>query len=196
MLQSLIRADRSVFRFINQEWTHPFLDAILPFFRNPFFWSPVYLFLLLFVGINFPKKLLWWTLFFLITFALTDSISTRIFKELFERARPCWDGITASSARMLIPCSHSFGFVSSHAANHFGMSTFIFFTMRHLTGRWLQLVFVWAFLVCYAQVYSGAHFPLDVICGGLLGFLIGRYMAALFQKRNQGLLHNVNLPLQ
>jgi membrane-associated phospholipid phosphatase len=52
------------------------------------------------------------------------------------------------------------------------MAFFIYRTLRH-TSRWWSLVFVWAFMISYAQVYVGVHYPLDVICGGMVGSLIG-----------------------
>ncbi len=39
---------------------------------------------------------------------------------------------------------------------------------------YIVLLFViYAFLIAYGRVYMGAHFPIDVIVGGVLGFLSG-----------------------
>jgi undecaprenyl-diphosphatase len=46
-----------------------------------------------------------------------------------------------------------------------------------------SLFFVWALLICYAQVYVGVHYPLDVIGGGVLGIIIGTLSAGFFQRR-------------
>ena len=83
---------------------------------------------------------------------------------------------------MLIPCSGAYSFVSSHAANHFGMSIFIFGTLRNLLNRNLWLVFVWAFLVSISQIYVGAHFPGDVLGGSILGLLIGYTTMKFYNK--------------
>ena len=173
MLEKIIEVDRYFFKLINQEWASPWLDALLPFFRNQFTWVPVYFFLLLFGYFNFRQRLIPWIVFFLLTFALTDLISTQIFKAYFQRPRPCWDHLISNHVRMLIPCSHAYSFVSSHAANHFGMAIFIFGTLRNLFNQKIWLVFVWASLVSLSQVYVGAHFPGDVIGGSMLGLLIG-----------------------
>jgi membrane-associated phospholipid phosphatase len=174
MLNSLIETDYHLFRLLNQEWTNPVFDIVMPIIRNQFTWVPVYFFLLSFGYHHFRKRLLLWVGFFLLTFTLTDLISTQIFKAYFERPRPCWNMVTQSQARMLIPCSHAFSFVSSHAANHFGISTFLFITLSpFFRRRFLSIVFLWAMMICMAQVYVGAHFPGDVVAGGLLGILIG-----------------------
>lgn len=190
MLKPILQFDRYLFHFINQEWRNTFFDWIMPFLRNQFTWTPVYLFLLLFVWINFKQKTIWWVLFFLATFAVTDIVSAQLIKVIVERPRPCWDPVTANTARMLIPCSHSYSFVSSHAANHFGLSMFIFQTMKHFAKPWVWLVFVWAALVAYGQVYTGAHFPLDVLCGAIFGLIAGKLTARIFKKEFTGLQLN------
>jgi membrane-associated phospholipid phosphatase len=189
MLQPVISFDRQFFQLINQQWSNSLFDVLMPFIRNQYTWVPLYLFLLVLVLVNFRTRGLWWVLFFLACFALTDLVSAQLFKPFFERLRPCNDAFTAPGVRMLIPCSGSYSFVSSHAANHFGMAMFIFLTMKSFAKPWVWLVFVWAALVSIAQVYVGAHFPLDVACGALLGMVLGRFASYHFTRQFGGLQH-------
>ena len=41
-----------------------------------------------------------------------------------------------------------------------------------LSGRWSLLVWAAAFVVAFARVYVGAHFPVDVLGGLLLGWTV------------------------
>ena len=176
--------DRAVFRIINGELTHPFLDSILPWMRISNHWLPLYLFLLAFVTINFKTRGLWWFIFFVSTIALTDMIGTYIFKHNIQRLRPCNDPEFLMHVRLLLErCAGGFSFISNHAANHFGMATFFYLTFRKILPRVAWIAFAWAAVVAYAQVYIGVHYPLDILAGILLGILVGHLTANLFNKR-------------
>jgi undecaprenyl-diphosphatase len=60
---------------------------------------------------------------------------------------------------------------------------FSVFTFRHLLKKWVWIPFLWAAIIGYAQVYVGIHYPLDVICGTLLGLLFGFLTGSFFNKR-------------
>ena len=184
ILQSLEQFDRWLFQKINGQWTNSFFDFIFLFFRQSAFWMPLYLFLFVFVAINFKRNWWWWVVLFLCTVALTDMIGTRVFKHVVERLRPCDDPVFASSVRLLLKnCAPGYSFVSNHAANHFGLATFFYFTLRNYIPKWSWLVWLWAFSIAYAQIYVGIHYPLDVICGALLGILFGLFMAMFFNRK-------------
>jgi undecaprenyl-diphosphatase len=177
------RWDRDAFLKINGDWTLPVLDAILPFMRHSYTWMPLYLFIFLFVIFNFRRHSFWWILLFVCTIALVDMTGTYVFKHNFQRLRPCANPDLTSMVRMLVDHCAGYGFTSNHAANHFGMAAFMFITFRPVFKNWMWLAFAWAFLVGYAQVYVGLHYPLDVIAGALVGLILGLSMGALFNKR-------------
>jgi membrane-associated phospholipid phosphatase len=191
MLKSVFKFDYFIFRLINQEWHHPVADNLMILFRNPYFWSPLYLFLVSFIIIKYPRNAIRLIGLTLLAFCITDLVSTQFFKAYIERPRPCWDWSATTGARMLIPCSNSFSFVSSHAANHFGISTFLFISFKKMTGIRYKSLFLWAFIVCYAQLYVGAHYPTDVIGGALLGILVGYLTAKLFTPKAEILKSNL-----
>jgi undecaprenyl-diphosphatase len=181
--ESLQSIDQSLFVYINRVATHPWLDTIMPFFRESTFWIPFYLFLIVFVFVNFGKKGWVWLLFAFITVLLTDQLSSSIIKNWVQRPRPCADPLFSDQVRLLLDhCSGGYSFTSSHATNHFGVATFLFVTLGRFISNWKYLIFIWAALICYAQVYVGVHYPLDVIFGALLGFAIGHFVYWVYQK--------------
>ena len=184
MLTELKNWDRWLFTKINQDWTTPFLDTLFPFWREAMTWIPLYLFLLLFVLINFGKKAWPWIIGLILTVTFTDQISSHILKPLVDRPRPCHDVLLADHIRLLLNyCSDSKSFTSSHAANHFGVGIFIFYTLKSYFKNWSYLFLIWAATVSYGQIYIGVHYPLDVLGGAILGSGIGYLMAFFFNKK-------------
>ena len=178
--------DRYLFLKINTSWTNPFLDAVLPWWRDSNTWAPLYLFLILFVVINSKKQAFFWILAAIVTLVLTDQISSSLVKPLFARLRPCSDPSLINQVRLLLPnCSGGYSFTSSHATNHFGFAIFVFITLKPLIKKWGNLLFLWAATISFSQVYVGVHYPLDILSGAILGLLIG-YTTAYFFKKWQG----------
>lgn len=177
--------DQRLFIELNSMHTNSFFDSLMPFLRNGPNWYPLYVFLGAFVLLNFRSRGGWWILFFISTIAITDMTGTYIFKHNVERLRPCADPDFFFHVRLLVDrCSGGYSFVSNHAANHFGMATFLFLTFKPVMKRWSWIFFLWAALIAYAQVYVGVHYPLDVLSGAIIGILAGTLTGFVFNKRH------------
>ena len=182
-MNKLARFDKELFNLINGKWHNDFFDAVMPFLRNANFWLPLYLFLFLFVLSNFRKNAWWWIFFFAGTVILANFISSNVIREIFFRLRPCNDPAMADNIRVLVNYRpQSSGFISSHAANHFAMAAFLYLTLKDYIGKWGLLFFLWAFIIVYAQVYVGVHYPFDILRGTLIGFVFGYLSAKAFNK--------------
>ncbi len=178
-MDQLFYWDQVIFEAINSGMVNPFFDWLMPLFRNQFIWLPVYVFFAAFFVYNFPPKGFYILLFGLLTFMLSDQLSAHILKPLAERLRPCNDPVFSYFVRLLIPCGSGFSFPSAHATNHFAFSVFLI-SVIPLRMRWvLPFALIWASGVCFAQVYVGIHYPLDVIFGALLGASIGLVTSSL-----------------
>src|ERR1700722_559421 len=175
----MLQFDYWLFSKINQQWTNSFFDSIFLSVRESEFWIPFYLFLLVFAVLNFSKKGCWWALGFILTVSLSDIVSSHIIKEIIFRPRPCTDPYIRFIAQY---CPVSSSFTSLHACNHFAMAMFIYFTFKQIS-KWWRLVFLWAAVISYAQVYVGVHYPSDIFCGAIVGSFIGYYMSKYFTKR-------------
>jgi membrane-associated phospholipid phosphatase len=181
--KQVLQFDYWLFTKINQRWVNPFFDIILPFVRQQEFWYFFYLFLLVFVLYNFGIKGCWWAASLFMTAIISDLFSSSIIKSSVSRLRPCRDPDWADKVRVLVNyCPQSSGFTSSHACNHFAAAWFIFITLNQ-TGSWRWLVFAWAFIISYAQIYVGVHFPLDILGGAVIGSGIGYGMSIFFRKQ-------------
>jgi undecaprenyl-diphosphatase len=188
MMEQLLQYDKHLFKVINYQWSNPFFDWLMPWLRNSNMWNPLYLFLVLLVTINFKKTGWWWVVFAAGTVILTDFVSSSIIKHNIIRLRPCNDTDIASWINVLVgyrPQSSSF--TSSHATNHFGMAMFLYLTLKTRFKIWPILFFLWAFSISFAQVYVGVHYPIDILCGGLIGILIG-YLSGRSFNKNYGLV--------
>jgi membrane-associated phospholipid phosphatase len=182
-LKPLLRFDHWLFHKINQVWISPFFDLIMPFIRQQEFWYFFYLFLLVFILYNFGIRGCWWAVTLIMTVIIGDLFSSSLIKNLIFRFRPCRNPDLADQVRVLVNyCPQSSSFTSSHACNHFAAAWFIFITLNQ-TGSWRWVLFLWAFIICYAQVYVGVHFPLDILGGAILGSSIGLAMSKFFKMQ-------------
>ena len=183
-MQKILSLDRAAFEYVNSHFHNSVLDWIMPLVRNQTTWNPLYLFMMLFVTINYKKNGWKWVLFAAITVFLSNYISSNLIKENIARLRPCNDPELASKINFLIGYKpQSSSFTSSHATNHFALAGFFYFTLKNQVGKIIWIFPIGAAIICFAQVYVGVHFPLDVICGGIIGYLFGYLCATSFNKR-------------
>ena len=179
---AVIYCDHVAWYYMNFQWRNAFLDNFLPYMRNPYFWAPLYFFLLVFMPYKFRAKGWLWCLGFLLSFIITDQITATIMKPYFHRLRPCHNPALSSVIHLLVDCGGQYGFPSSHAANHFSIGVFSAVTLtRHLKWIW-PVAILWAAVVAYAQVYVGVHFPLDITVGALIGIVTGVVTGRVFNR--------------
>lgn len=183
LLHTLNKWDAALYIKINATWIHPWADALLPILRTPETWIPLYVLLLLFVLYKFGWKAWPWIIMAALAPALGDIISSHFIKEWVSRMRPCNEPSLEPYARELLHyCPGNGSFTSSHAVNHFAMATYFYATMKSLFRRGAWLFWLWAVVICYAQVYVGVHYPGDVLGGAILGTVIGGALAYSFHQ--------------
>jgi len=169
MIEQLSIWDELLFLWLNSfhaDW----LDPIVFQLTKTITWLPLFLFLIYKIYRHDPKNSWWVFGGVALTILFADQITSSFMKPFFERLRPChddrWDGLIHNYER----CGGLYGFASSHAANTFGMATFLNLKMRKkvLYFGWL---FLYAALVSYTRIYLGVHYPLDLFVGALVGML-------------------------
>lgn len=120
---------------------------------------------------------------------VADQVSSGLIKHLVERLRPTHDPSLGSMVHIVNDYrGGKFGFVSSHAANFFAVTTLL----SLITRRKLVLIplTTWALLQCYSRVYLGVHYPGDIMGGIIVGVLTGW----LTWRLMRWIQHRWNLP--
>lgn len=180
MIEQLINWDKSLLLYLNGMHTD-LCDFVMYWMSDKFIWIPFYLFLIYLVIRNYK----WRTFDIIIAVALlitiSDMTSVYLFKEVFHRLRPCQDPEMRSFVHFVNDkCGGLYSFVSSHAANTFALSFFLIIVLGKKVKYLTTGMIVWAFLVSYTRIYLGVHYPLDVLCGAILGIVIGIGIGKLF----------------
>ncbi len=183
MLTALLHLDTSLLVWIHTHLHNPFFNWLMILVRNKWTWLPLYVFIVAFMFFNFGKRGGLWILFFIFTIALSDTVSSKVIKYSVKRPRPCHVEQVSEQLDLLVSCGGQYGFVSSHASNHFAMAAFIWLTLGRIFRRIRWPVFLWAGLIAFAQVYVGVHYPLDILAGGILGYAIGWVIAWYYKWR-------------
>jgi undecaprenyl-diphosphatase len=125
-----------------------------------------------------------------IAVGLADYLSVHCFKNVFLRLRPCCEPSLEGVLRFHngICNSHQYGFVSSHAANVFALAAFLTPLLQRYSAVRYGGIYLWAAIVGYSRIYLGKHYFGDVVCGALLGFILGIAMFYLWRFITQRLI--------
>lgn len=168
----------------------PILDEILLYSGFRMTWLPLYLFLGFKASKSFKGQSFF--IFLVITSLLvasTDQASVWM-KDHFMRLRPCHDPSVSDWVRLVGNCGGLYGFVSSHAANAGGITTFLLILLHRSSPWFFKLLVPWTMLICLCRVYNGVHFPTDVMAGLFLGSMLGFLWAVIFKRAKKSLLSN------
>lgn len=156
--------DVSLFYFINKTLANPLTDKVMPFITEGNNWFLVYIVLLGWLFIKGGAKGRVAVVMVLLLVTVTDQVNSFIIKDFFHRIRPC---NVLPNVQLLVNCTDSFSFTSSHAINNFGAATLLSYFYKNFR----YTLFTTATLVALSRVFVGVHYPFDIICGGLLGVI-------------------------
>jgi undecaprenyl-diphosphatase len=193
MIEQLEHIDRLIVLYINGLHT-PLLDEVMWIISGKLTWIPLYIFLAFLsykkMGV---KGMLIFLLGVLICIAFSDLASKYLFKEVFQRYRPSHNLLLEGKLHFYristtdLYKGGQYGFVSSHAANFWTLSTFYWFVFHSNYKRICYMLMFVATLICFSRIYLGVHYLSDVFVGGLLGvsiaFLVYRLFWCKFQLK-------------
>ncbi len=182
-MNNLIKIDEAWLLALNglgSDFFDPFFIAI----SEVAIWFPLYAFLIFLIFRKFKTgDAIVFLALVILGVVLTDQISVHLFKEVFQRPRPCHQDHLANALRVVDGCGGAYGFVSSHAANTFGLATFVGKLLNKKIKYIFPALLIWATIVSYSRIYLGVHFPGDILGGAILGMIIGNILFTVASRR-------------
>lgn len=167
--------DERLLLWINQGWSHPFLDGLFWWVsQRGWFALPLAGFLLYDSIRRYGPASGKLFLLLVVTVACGDLLGG-VLKDLFDEPRPCqaiFEQLRGFGGPLAGPCgSNPNGMPSNHAINFFAAATFVAFATPW--RGWRSGLFLIAILVALSRVYLGKHYPSQVLAGAAIGGLIG-----------------------
>ena len=184
IIDMVIQWDQQAMLFIHSH-SGPFLDSLMAGITEKYNWIPLYLLLVFLLIRQFGWHALYSIVAVVLLVVISDQLTSSLMKPFFQRLRPCHDPEIGHMVRIITKCGGYYGFVSSHAANSFAVTTF-FWCLFHTHTRWIVWIVLWPIVVSYSRIYLGVHYPLDILGGALVGVFLGyamyRFMGWLSPK--------------
>ena len=172
MLEQILHFDEELFLFLNGLGTTTW-DGFWLVITNKLTFIPLYAILLFLIyrklGI---KTLLLLILVIVALITFTDQV-TNLFKDGFERLRPCREEGVKEFMRFIAPRCGKYGFFSGHSSNTMAVAVFAGLLLKPYYKYLIFILLFWSAVVAYSRIYVGVHYPLDIICGMTFGAISG-----------------------
>ena len=189
MLEEILRIDTELFLYLNNLGTSSF-DAFWSFLSRKEANIAVYLSGILFFLKNKGFKSykikpldVFYIFSIVLVMILISDQSANIFKDSFQRLRPCYDELIKDSVRLVKEgCGGKHGFFSAHASNSFSLAVFFGLLFKDFSKYPIYFTLIFASLISYSRVYLGVHYPLDIIFGALFGMINGLVIYSVHER--------------
>lgn len=189
MLEKILHYEHDLFFALNGS-NSVVLDHFMWLYSGQMVWVPV---VMLIVAILVYKKDWRNSLMILAAIVLTlvacDQLSSGIIKPLFCRLRPTHHPLFADKVATVFNYrGGKYGFISGHAANAFGLATFLALFFRYALLSWT--IYLWAAVTAYSRIYLGVHFISDVVPGMIAGIALGYLVYCQYRRIHKKMTDN------
>jgi len=185
MMEYLNSIDTQLFLFLNGKH-NAFFDPLMYWLSDKLVWVPMYLLIAFFIVKQYKMNGIVMLLFVGIVIALCDQTASHLIKNAVLRLRPSHEPTLNGMVHLSkAGAGGMYGFVSSHAANAFGLATFLYCTLDRSFNILKYWLFIWAILVSYSRIYNGVHYPGDIIVAACIGILIGFIVSRVYLQVNK-----------
>jgi len=179
MLEKIVHLDKELFVFLNGLGSERY-DGLWLVLTKQQYWAPLFLFIFYLL----QKKLGWknfglYVLFTAVLILVCDQ-TANLFKDYFQRIRPCNDEEIIGIIRV-VKTSDTFSFFSGHAANSMATTVFTFLILKRYYKH-VSLLFLFPLIFAYSRIYLGMHFPGDIITGYVFGTAFGLVSYKIYQR--------------
>ena len=180
-MEQLVELDQELFLFLNNLGT-PAWDNFWNILTHKWTSIPLYIVLiyLLYQCLG-TKGAIITVLLVAGMITITDQLAN-VFKDGFERLRPCrQEGVMEYARFVAIRCG-KYGYFSAHAASSAALTVYLGLILKPFYKFILPILIFWALMVAYSRIYVGVHYPGDVLTGMILGSGIG-FVFYIVQQR-------------
>jgi len=178
--------DQKLFFLINREWTAPGLDLLMATVSSFDFWVPILCVLIVCIALRGGFKARAMIVVAILVVGLSDGVAVNSLKHIVNRPRPTQlesvrvvdlkkakPRLLAVFQPPLVQASHpeqgpvkdGRSFPSGHTTDNFAAAMVL--TLFYPRRGWIYFFF--AALVGYSRIYTGSHWPSDVLASAFFG---------------------------
>ena len=174
MMDEIIKIDKQIMVFLNKTISNPIFDFIMPIITNQNFLVFSGMILIGYLAYFGGKRGRITIVVLLIAAGFSDAICFQIIKPWVGRIRPSHEFY--EYINLLVSKGGKYSFPSNHAANSFAFAT----VLSYFYDKNRIFLYILASSIAFSRVYVGVHYPLDIIFGSIIGYVISWTILSLW----------------
>jgi len=166
MIDNIVEIDKQMMVFLNKTISNSIFDFMMPIITNQNFLVFSGLILIGYLAYYGGKRGRITIVLLLVAASFSDAICFQVIKPWVGRIRPSHDFY--EYINLLVSKGGKYSFPSNHAANSFVFAT----VLSYFYEKNKIPLYVLASAIAFSRVYVGVHYPLDIVFGSIIGYII------------------------